>query len=390
MTGLLLPTINARQVAAQSLAHGMAGIALLRIERAHTGTGSWQQAHQALVLAASAPVDGSPSGCLVHGAPALRFVLNAATADGQPRYQDAAGALDRHLHRITRGRLDAARGRMARETLGTFDEYDLFYGLTGLGVILLHTAPASDTLADVLTYLTRLATRPLTVDGLQVPGWWAARDPDPLSPTPGGHANLGVAHGAAGILAFLALAARRGHTVQGQLDAIKSLCAWFDLWRQDSDDGPWWPQWLTRNDLRAGFPAQTAPGRPSWCYGTPGITRALQLAALATADPARQATAEHALARCLAGPHLAKLPDAGLCHGLAGVYQTATRAAADAITPNLGAQLPELAAVLAARGATADRSTALLTGDTGVRLVLETVRRAAPPVSGWDSCLLLH
>ncbi len=383
------PTINSRQAAAQSLAHGTAGLALLRIELALTGAGTWQDAHEALVLAASGPVDGSPSGCLVHGAPALRFVLNAAAADGQPRYQDAADALDRHLHRITRGRLDAAWGRMACETPGTFGEYDLFYGLTGLGLILLHTAPASDTLADVLTYLTRLVTQPLTLDGLQAPGWWATRDPDPLSPTPGGHANLGMAHGAAGILAFLALAARRGHTVEGQQDAIKSLCTWFDRWRQDSDDGPWWPQWLTRNDLRAGFPAQPAPGRPSWCYGTPGITRALQLAALATADPGRQAAAERALARCLAGPHLAKLPDAGLCHGLAGVYQTATRAAADAITPSLGAQMPELAAVLAARATTSDGSPALLTGDTGVRLVLETARRAALPVSGWDSCLLL-
>lgn len=383
------PTINADQVAAQSLAHGAAGLALLRVELALTGSGTWQDAHDALVLATSGPVDGSPSGCLVHGAPALRFVLHTAAADGQPRYAPAASALDRHLHRITRGRLDAARNRMADGAPGTFGEYDLFYGLTGLGLILLRTAPTSDTLADVLTYLTRLATRPLPLDGLQAPGWWAARDPDPLSPTPGGHANLGMAHGAAGILAFLALAARRGRTVEGQQDAIKILCAWFDRWQQHSDDGPWWPQWLTRKDLRAGYPAQLSPGRPSWCYGTPGIARALQLAGIATADPARQAAAEHALAHCLAGPHLARLPDAGLCHGLAGVYQTAVRAAADAITPGLGTHLAEVAAGLTRQAAISDGTSALLTGDTGVRLVLETARRAAPPVSGWDSCLLL-
>lgn len=383
------PTINADQAAAQSLAHGAAGLALLRVELALTGSGTWHYAHEALVLATSGPVDGSPSGCLVHGAPALCFVLHTAAADGRPRYQDAANTLDRHLHRITRGRLDAAGSRMARDTPGTFGEYDLFYGLTGLGLILLHTAPASDTLADVLTYLTRLATQPLTLDRLQAPGWWAVRDPDPLSPTPGGHANLGMAHGAAGILAFLALATRRGCTVEGQQEAIKILCAWFDRWQQHSDDGPWWPQWLTRKDLRAGHPAQPTPGRPSWCYGTPGIARALQLAGIATTDPARQAAAEHTLARCLAGPQLAMLPDAGLCHGLAGVYQTAVRAAADAITPSLGTHLAELTAVLTRQAATSDGTPALLTGDTGVRLVLETARRAAPPVSGWDSCLLL-
>ncbi|CUU54973.1 Lanthionine synthetase C-like protein [Parafrankia irregularis] len=383
------PTINADQAAAQSLAHGAAGLALLRVELALTGSGTWQDAHDALVLATSEPVDGSPSGCLVHGAPALRFVLHTAAADGQPRYAPAASALDHHLHRITRGRLDAARNRMADGAPGTFGEYDLFYGLTGLGLILLRTAPANDTLADILTYLTRLATRPLPLDGLQAPGWWAARDPDPLSPTPGGHANLGMAHGAAGILAFLALAARRGRTVEGQQDAIKILCAWFDRWQQHSDDGPWWPQWLSRKDLRAGYPAQLSAGRPSWCYGTPGIARALQLAGIATADPARQAAAEHALAHCLAGPQLARLPDAGLCHGLAGVYQTAVRAAADAITPGLSTHLAEVAAGLRRQAAISDGTPALLTGDTGVRLVLETARRTAPPVSGWDSCLLL-
>ncbi|EIV91987.1 lanthionine synthetase C family protein [Frankia sp. QA3] len=383
-------TISAQHAAAQSLSQGTAGTALLRIERALTAAGTWQDAHVALVLATSGPVDGSPSGCLVHGAPALRFVLHTATADGEPRYQHAARTLDRHLHRITRSRLDTAQARIAHETPGTFDEYDLFYGLTGLGLILLRTAPASDTLAAVLTYLSRLATQPLTLDGLPAPGWWAARDPDPLSPTPGGHANLGLAHGAAGILAFLALAARAGHTVDGHHDAITSLCAWFDQWRQDSDDGPWWPQWLTRDDLRAGHPAQPGPGRPSLCYGTPGIARALQLAAIATADPARQADAEHAFATCLTGPRLATLPDAGLCHGLAGIYQAATRVAADAITPAIGTHLPELAATLTAQAGATDGSTALLTGDTGVQLVLESARRAAaPPLSGWDSCLLL-
>ncbi|OHV64180.1 lanthionine synthetase C family protein [Pseudofrankia sp. BMG5.36] len=383
------PTINARQAETQSLAHGTAGIALLRIELALTGAGTWQDAHEALVLATSGPVDGSPSGCLVHGAPALRFVLHAAAADGQPRYQYAARTLGRHLHRITRRRLDAARARIAREAPGTFDEYDLFYGLTGLGLVLLRTAPASDTLADVLTYLTRLATRPLTLDGLQAPGWWAARDPDPLSPTPDGHANLGMAHGVAGILAVLALATRGGHTVDGQHDAIHVLSAWFDQWRQDSDEGPWWPQWITRQDLRTGRPSQPGPGRSSWCYGTPGIARALQLAALAIGDPARQTAAEHTFAACLASPQLARLSDAGLCHGLAGVYQTATRAAADAITPGIGAHLPELSALLAARASTTDGSTTLLTGDTGIRLVLETARRKGAPLSGWDSCLLL-
>ena len=97
------------------------------------------------------------------------------------------------------------------------------------------------------------------------------------------------------------------------------LCDWYDRWAQDTPDGRWWPEWLTLSDLRAGRPSQRGPGRPSWCYGTPGIARALQLAAIATADPARQAAAEQALAASLAPQHLARLTGPGLCHGLAGL-----------------------------------------------------------------------
>jgi hypothetical protein len=381
------PPITSAQATAQSLDTGAAGVALLRVEQALAGIGTWHHAHEVITRAAAEPIDASPSGCLLHGAPALAFVIYGTQADGQPRYQDAAGTLGRHVQRIARQRLDAARARITRGRPGTFGEYDLFYGLTGIGVVLLRMAPASDALGDILAYLTTIVARPLVVQGVQVPGWWSARDPDPLHPTPGGHANLGMAHGAAGILAFLSIGAISGHAVEGQHEAIGALCDWYDLWRQDALGGRWWPEWLTLSDLRAGRPSQRGPGRSSWCYGTPGIARALQLAAIATASPARQAAAERALAASLAPAQLARLTGGGLCHGLAGTYQTAARAAADAITPEIASRLPAIAAALTATTGTG--SPALLTGDTGTRLALETARRPGPPISGWDSCLLL-
>jgi hypothetical protein len=377
------------QAAAQSLASGAAGAALLRIELALTGAGTWKEAAAAIAAATSEPVDGSPSGCLLHGAPALAFVLHAAQADGQPRYESAVRELDRHVQRIARQRLAAARERMTSGNPGTFGEHDLFYGLTGIGAVLLLTAPGSDTLAGILGYLAALATRPLHIDGLRVPGWWSARDPDPLSPTPGGHANLGAAHGAAGILAFLSISVINGPKVSGQMEAISDLCAWFARWEQQSEHGPWWPQWLTLGELHTGRVNQPGPGRPSWCYGAPGIARALQLAAIATGSPSRQADAEDALAASLADKQLARLSDAGLCHGIAGVYQTAVRAAADAVTTGIASHLPKVAAAIKPPADPAAEPDALLTGNVGVRLALETVRRSAPPTSGWDACLLL-
>ncbi len=65
-------------------------------------------------------------------------------------------------------------------------------------------------------------TRPLTVDGEPLPGWWVSHDPHRRqSPAfNGGHGNFGATHGITGPLALLSLAARRGVVVGGQLDAI--------------------------------------------------------------------------------------------------------------------------------------------------------------------------
>jgi hypothetical protein len=200
-----------------------------------------------------------------------------------------------------------------------------------------------------------------------------------------------MAHGAAGILALLALAARRGQSVDGQTEAIEYLLAWINRWRQDSADGPWWPQWLTREDLRTGRPTQDGPGLPSWCYGAVGIARARQLAAIAINDPARRTAAEDDLAASLIDHNLNRIRDAGLCHGMAGVYQTTYRAAQDAHRPVLHQRLPALAAALARHAATgpATNRPGLLTGDAGVSLASQTMRHTLPPRSGWDACLLI-
>lgn len=195
-----------------------------------------------------------------------------------------------------------------------------------------------------------------------------------------------MAHGAAGILAFLSLATLGGSIVQGQRTAISYLQAWFDRWRQESGEGPWWPQWLTRHHLRTGHPGQPGPGRPSWCYGA--AARALQLSALATADRHHQQEAESTIAACLTESQLERLASASLCHGTAGLYQTARRAAADALTAAISDRLPSVAAKLTAFGAR-PRQPGFLTGDAGRRLALETARHAAPPRSGWDACLLI-
>lgn len=375
---------------AQSLSQGAAGVALLHIERALAGSGTWRTAHAWVRTATRCAINAADETALYIGAPAISFVLHAAEADEIQRYAAALASLDSHVTDLAHRRINAAVARIDRGEIATFAEYDLFCGLTGIGQLLLQRAPGSDVLGRVLGYLVRL-TEPLCAEGTVLPGWWVSHDPDPLLPTPGGHANFGVAHGVSGILAFMALALRRGAVVDGHTDAIRSICGWLDSWQQDHPLGPWWPQWITREELRTGRAKQTGPLRPSWCYGTPGIARAQQIAAIATGDTPRQVRAEHALAACLSdSAQVNRITNVGLCHGWAGLYQSAWRAAGDALTPVISTQLSHLADLMIQHAEAEHHDAGLLNGAAGLALALHTAARAGLPISGWDSCLLIN
>ncbi|MEV6818528.1 lanthionine synthetase C family protein [Nocardiopsis dassonvillei] len=385
------PTPGGQPWLGQSLGEGAAGIALVHIERAHTGRGTWQHAHRWIKAAVSEQVSAADTTGLFLGATAIAFVLASAdTGPAAGRYTAVRAGLDAHVVDLAHRRVDVAMERIRRGECTSFGEYDTFYGLTGIGAYLLRQNPGGSAMGRVLGYLVALI-RPVVVDGESRPGWWVEHDPrrEYSAHFAGGHGNLGVAHGIAGPLMLLSQAQRRGVTVPGQVEAIAAILAHLDQWCQASEQGPWWPEHLTVRDLAVGRPHQLSPARPSWCYGTPGIARAGQLAALATGDQARQRVYEHALEKCLADPaQMGRLRDGSLCHGWAGVYQTTWRAALDATTPDLATHLPTLATALI-RHAEDTTESGLLEGRAGSALALSTAATDAAPLSGWDACLLI-
>jgi hypothetical protein len=160
-----------------------------------------------------------------------------------------------------------------------------------------------------------------------------------------------------------------------------------DAWRQDGQTGPWWPERVTYPELRAGQCRQPGPARPSWCYGTPGVARARQLAGLATGDHRRVQEAEHALASCLADPaQVGQLTGPAVCHGWAGVLLTAWHAAEDARSPAVSGLLPGLLGKLL-RHAGESSQPGLIEGSAGIALTLQTI--TAPGVPAWERCLLI-
>jgi hypothetical protein len=362
----------------------------LHIERARTGHGDWATARSWLSAAAADDLSAGPNANLFFGAPTLAFVTHAA-ADQPGKYQRALSELDASTIAVTRRRLDSAHVRIDRGDFPALAEFDLIRGLAGFGVYHLRRHPDHEITRAVLAYFVRL-TEPLAGRTDDLPGWWTdlspngARSPD----FPGGHGNIGMSHGIAAPLAVLAVAVRDGVVVGGQMDAIGRICAWLDTWQQEHSDGPWWPGFITLNDVHNGHVEITSRQRPSWCYGTPGVARAQQLVGLATGDLGRQRMAETAALSCLRDrTQLARITETGLCHGTAGVLQTAWRMAGDAKEPGIEAELPHLSAQLLAQFDSTSDDVELFDGLAGVALALHTAGTRAAPLSGWDDCLLV-
>ncbi|SEP02521.1 lanthionine synthetase C family protein [Actinacidiphila rubida] len=367
----------------QSLAHGPLGATLLRIERARRGTATWEEVHRS--LSDTGPLIDGPEASLYLGAPAMAFVLHAA-ADGTNRYAGALHSLDGIVAAHARRRLADAHARINAGRPPTFAEYDLFRGLTGIGALLLRRQPNGPETKAVLEYLVRL-TEPRLVNGQHRPGWWVSHAPaSNPAVMPGGHANAGIAHGITGPLALLALAMRAGITVDGHEASIRRICRWLDEIRQHDTGGVRWPRWISEHG-----PAPTLPATPSWCYGTPGLARAQQLAAIVTDDRDRKQMSERALLVCLTDPNqLDRIGNRGLCHGYGGLLRTVHRVAQDAETPQA---FTARAGLLTSRFLTAapPAESGFLEGKTGAALAFQDADAigADAPERHWDACLLL-
>ncbi|MGW5877209.1 lanthionine synthetase C family protein [Nocardiopsis terrae] len=371
----------------QSLAQGAAGVALLHIERARTGEGSWERAQAWLECAVAQGVDASPAAHLFYGAPALAHVLNRAQSV-RPEFGPQLVRLGAAVDQIVTDRLERARERLAAGVRPVLAEFDTIRGLAGLGALLLARDGHHPLLPGVVSYLAAL-TEPLTVDGTEAPGWWARVGPDGKADPrfPAGHANTGMAHGICGPLALLALALQRGIALQECAGAMGRILDWLDVWQQGDADQVWWPYWITRAQ-RSGAERVVSPQRPSWCYGAAGVAHAQLLAARALGNAARAERLRAVLHRVFTiAPVSPVVNDASLCHGYAGLallaHTTGAGRAEDLLAPVVGGgDAHTVATKLLSTG-----GIGLLEGAAGTALALHALTGPAPE-SGWAGFLL--
>lgn len=374
----------------QSLASGAAGIALLHVERARSGRGTWDTAHTWLTLATSGEITAAANASLFFGAPALAFVLHIAACDSR-HYRQALTALDNATLTVTRHRLEQAHARINSMERPEMREFDLVRGLAGLATYHLTRHPDHEVTRGVLAYLARL-TEPLAGVG-PLPPWWVSVAPngEPSPEYPQGHGNMGISHGISAALAVLSLAQLRGLGTTATGEAIARIHSWTDQWRQGGPDTPWWPGLITAGQAGSGRVDPELRPVPSWCYGVGGTARAQQLAGMALADPGVRQVAENAMLAVLRDSgQRGRLTEPGLCHGTAGLLHCAWRMSADARTPGIREALPALAAdVTSGLRRRPPTEAGLLDGLAGVALALHTIGTGSAPAPCWDSFLAL-
>jgi hypothetical protein len=377
---------------AGSLASGRAGIALFHLYR-HLATGRPEARTAATGLLEAAIDDAAavPSGPgLGGGLAGVGFAV-----------AHAARALDADLGDVLAG-IDAALLALV-EPSAWGGPFHLMDGLVGIGVYGLERLPSPAGGRLVTEAIARLEERGEHRDGGIT---WTTPPrmlPDPWHRVaPFGRHDLGMAHGVAGVISFLARACGAG----------------FDRPARTLLEGA--VTWLRAQSLAGGrgsgacYPAWTAPGtgdtgpaRTAWCYGDPGV--AVSLAAAGTAlERDDWLDAALVLARDTTQRPLTEtgVLDGGVCHGAGGlgvVFGRLYQATAD---PALAERARfwfrhTLALARPGRGcggysawrhpheATGrwDDDPGLLEGAAGVGLAL--LAAATPLAPAWDRLLLL-
>lgn len=281
--------------------------------------------------------------------------------------------------------------------------YDLIDGLVGFGTYALARGPR-----PVARRLLRAVVQRLTA--LSVPQAvgraWVTPPRRAGASKPPGTMDLGLAHGAAGVVAMIGAACGvdAGVRETGGLSLVHEAVAF--LLAHERATGPW------------RFPGLVTPGvdpsssRAAWCYGDPGVAVALLIAARGAGEPAweqaslRIARSAAALPFDACGVH-----DGAFCHGAAGLahmYNRLHQATGDPDLRRAARAWTARTLQYRGRGTTADASgiggyralfvaadapprwaddPSMVRGAAGIALVLASATSSEAPV--WDHPLLV-
>jgi hypothetical protein len=365
----------------------------------------WDRTGHNYLAVATEGVEGSthtPAG-LFGGLAGLAFAAWSLSRGGT-RYQRLLATLDHALF----GQIAGLTENLARVTTEgvAFGEFDVVSGLAGVGAYLLcrtDNPAAAETLSALLGSLVALARADVSL-----PRWWTPAHLTGTEETaalyPHGNLNCGLAHGIPGPLALMALALSNGIRVKGLEEAVDGVAEWLVAYRVEDAWGVNWPYAVSLTADGLPEPADTARSgsRAAWCYGSPGVARALSLAGAARGRLEWRELAVEAMAAVYRRPFTDRQIDSPtLCHGVAGLLQATLRfanetqlpmftdAAGDLVEWLLSAYEPD--SIMGYRnwepGGTRVDQPGLLEGSAGVLLSLLAAATEIAPA--WDRAFLL-
>lgn len=401
-----------------SLAQGNAGLCLLwaYLDTSFPGEG-WDRVGKDHLEVAARGAEQTPwAGTgLASGIVGLAFAAWQLSRGGA-RYQRLLASLDPVIARDT---IQIAMRIRESNGIGV-GEFDIISGLSGIGAYLLARYPtpaATAALGHTVDALTAL------VGGDELPPRWHTPvhllfDEETRKSYPYGNLNCGLAHGVPGMLAFLSLFrladVRLPEVSLEDVDCrIVAMADWLAANRCDDHWGVNWPAAVHLQpseeasgdgQLRCGDPVH-APGGPSraaWCYGAPGVARALWLAGEALGRSGYNELAVSAMQAVFRRPIPARMIDSPtFCHGVAGLLAIAQRFATDTQSPLFQEECEKLTrqvldsfqpdSMLGFRNLEYSNhptdQPGLLDGAAGVAIVLATVATGVEPA--WDRAFLL-
>lgn len=373
----------------QSLSHGSLGMAVFHIVRAKQTEELQQNATSWFRRLFNTQISAGRSSGLYQGLPAFHFVSRLAREAGIKNSEEAIIRLREPLENLLLCKSQIVRAKLSRGELLSFSDFDLLSGLAGM----VTSADPEDSFSSD-SFFHAVSTLVLICEEQSngLPGWWVGHMPDLSVSNTSNHGNLGMAHGAAGILATLSRLVTKGYVVPGQLQAVACLTQFFIDLMQESKGCYWWPEVVTEVQYSTRTTKQEAPGRPSWCYGNPGISRSLQLAGQALERYDVQVAAERAILSSLNCESQLKLVvDYTLCHGWSGLLIALLRVAQEASSCGTRRELTVTMENLLTRETAVELQTdhGLLVGSAGTATVTCSLTDSALLEVPWDSCLLL-
>jgi lantibiotic modifying enzyme len=191
-------------------------------------------------------------------------------------------------------------------------EYDLFYGLTGLGIYALDHADRTFSEKAVSAIVTRLEELAVPCN----PGvTWVSHPKfmplDYQETYPNGRYDFCMAHGVSGVIGFLAECCHRDFERSRAAQLLRGAVEWLLAHKRPEDEG---------STFSAFLDTYSQSCRSAWCYGDPGVCAALLSAAQALEEPTwEQEALSIALKDCRRPPEDCRVFDAQVCHGAAGL-----------------------------------------------------------------------